>query len=95
MEGISGKLKCEIYWKIVKKPKDLIELHRSCLAVLQLFKNMVMKKMKLRKKRNTEFKENIMRNNLMQRFIREIEREDALDKRILQTMLAYQPVSVR
>jgi hypothetical protein len=54
-----------------------------------------MKTIKQRKKRNTEFKENIVRNNLMKRFIREIEREDPIDNHILETILAYQPVRVR
>lgn len=42
-----------------------------------------------------EFREKILKNNIMQRFIREIEREAPLDNYTLQTMLAYQPQTVR
>nr|WP_321355395.1 hypothetical protein [uncultured Draconibacterium sp.] len=53
-------------------------------------------KTRRRKKRNhKEFKLNIRRNNLMNRFIREIEREEPLEFESLQTMLVYRPVIVR
>ena len=49
----------------------------------------------MKHKRSREFKERIMRNNLMQRFLHDIEREDALDTNTLEMMLAYQPQRVR
>ncbi len=51
--------------------------------------------MKTGKRRKQAFKEKILKNNLMNRFIREIEREAPLDKYILQTMLAYKPPVIR
>lgn len=44
------------------------------------------------RKRKIEFRQKIMKNNLMQRFIREIEREELLDEQTLETMLVFQPV---
>lgn len=53
-------------------------------------------KTRKRKRRNRkEFKLNIRYNNLMNRFIREIEREEPLEFDTMQTMLVYQPVRVR
>ncbi len=52
--------------------------------------------MKASKRKNRkEFVNTIKRNNLMNRFIREIEREEPLEFESLQTMLVYQPVRVR
>ena len=49
----------------------------------------------MKHKRSKEFKERIMKNNLMKRFLNDIEREDALDGNSLEMMLAYQPVRLR
>ena len=54
-----------------------------------------MKTTKDRRKRTTRFKDKIMQNNLMQRFIREIEREEPLDIQTLETMLVFQPVKIK
>ncbi|WP_297097328.1 hypothetical protein [uncultured Draconibacterium sp.] len=52
--------------------------------------------MKIRNRKNRrEFRNTIKRNNLMTRFIREIEREEPLEFDTMQTMLVYQPVRVR
>ncbi|MDX8341082.1 hypothetical protein SLH46_17925 [Draconibacterium sp. IB214405] len=52
--------------------------------------------MKASKRNNRrEFINTIKRNNLMTRFIREIEREEPLEQESLQTMLVYQPIRVR
>lgn len=65
-------------------------MHGSCLYHNHKTQTItVMKK----KRRTTELKERVLRNNLMQRFIREIEREEPLDSRTLQTMLITQPAS--
>lgn len=47
------------------------------------------------RKRKIEFRQKITKNNLMQRFIREIEREELLDAQTLETMLVFQPVKNR
>jgi hypothetical protein len=44
------------------------------------------------RKRKIEFRQKIMKNNLMQRFIREIEREELLDAQTLNTLLVFHPV---
>lgn len=49
----------------------------------------------MKHKRSKEFKERIMKNNLMKRFLHDIAREDALDTTTLEMMLAYQPQRVR
>ncbi|WP_321372057.1 hypothetical protein [uncultured Draconibacterium sp.] len=54
-----------------------------------------MKTRRRKRKNRKEFKLNIRQNNLMNRFIREIEREEPLEFESLQTMLVYQPVIVR
>jgi hypothetical protein len=51
--------------------------------------------MKTRKKRITELRERIIKNNMMQRFIREIEREEYLEEHIVQSMMAYQLQVIR
>lgn len=43
-------------------------------------------------KKRQELKERIKKNNLMMRFIREIEKEDVLDVQTLKTMLVFQPI---
>lgn len=53
-----------------------------------------MKTRKRSKKRISRARARIMENNLMKRFIREIEREEPLDVS-LKTMLAYQVVTTR
>ena len=47
------------------------------------------------RKNRREFKNAIKRNNLMKRFIREIEREEPLEFDTMQTMLVYQPVTIK
>ena len=70
-------------------------MHESCFYSLKTI-NLNSMKTRIRKKRNRkEFKLNIRRNNLMNRFIREIEREEPLEFESLQTMLVYRPVIVR
>ncbi|WP_319589572.1 hypothetical protein [uncultured Draconibacterium sp.] len=54
-----------------------------------------MKTGRRKRKNRKEFKLNIRHNNLMNRFIREIEREEPLEFESLQTMLVYQPMIVR
>lgn len=49
----------------------------------------------MKQKRSKEFRERIMRNNLMKRFLHDIEREDALEANTLEIMLAYQPLRIR
>ena len=52
---------------------------------------MVMKKKGNRRKAKlAEFKSEVLQNNLMQRFIREIEREEWIDDKYLRSMLVYQ-----
>jgi hypothetical protein len=46
-------------------------------------------------KKRDDIKNTILKNNLMMRFIREIEREEQLDSQVLETMLAYQPIQIR
>ena len=49
-----------------------------------------------RKRRKVaEIRSAVRKNNLMKRFIYEIEREEPLDDISLRTMLAYQPINVR
>ncbi len=48
-----------------------------------------MKKGKRKKRRSDVFKTTMMRNNLMNRFIHEIEREEPLEREILNTMLVF------
>lgn len=49
------------------------------------------------RKRRTiaEYKEIVRQNNLMKRYIREIEREEPLDIQILEMLLAYQTIQIR
>ncbi|WP_157493757.1 hypothetical protein [Draconibacterium sediminis] len=47
------------------------------------------------RKSRKEFRNLIKRNNLMNRFIRDIEREEPLEFDTMQTMMVYQPVRVR
>ena len=49
----------------------------------------------MKQKRVREFRERIMKNNLMKRFLHDIAREDALDANIQEMMLAYQPTRIR
>lgn len=48
--------------------------------------------MKRKRKKRDVLKATVLKNNLMNRFIREIEREEPLDSDTLKTMLALQPV---
>lgn len=50
--------------------------------------------MKGKKNKKEDFKSQILRNNLMMRFIREIEREENLDNQLIESMLAYNPVRI-
>jgi ribosomal protein L10 len=49
----------------------------------------------IKRQRISETKLSILKNNLMNRFIREIEREEPLEMDVRNTMLAYQPNRVR
>lgn len=77
----------------MKKTKYYSQLHNTCIIDFQTLKNRIMKAMN-RKKRD-DIKNTILKNNLMMRFLREIEREEQLDSQVLETMLAYQPVRIR
>jgi hypothetical protein len=44
----------------------------------------------MNRKKRDDIKNTILKNNLMMRFIRGIEREEQLDSQVLKTMLAYQ-----
>ena len=58
---------------------------------MELLNTRIMKTKKNHKKnRIAKFKESIRQNNLMNRFIFEIEREEPLEKDVLNTMFAYQ-----
>ena len=49
----------------------------------------------MKQRRISEIKAIIMKKNLMNRFIHEIEREEPLENDLMNTMLAYQPIRVR
>ena len=49
----------------------------------------------MNRKKRSELRKSILENNLMMRFIREIEREEQLDSPIMETMLVYQPIRIR
>ncbi len=70
-------------------------MHESCFYSLKANNLNEMKTGRRKRKNRKEFKLNIRHNNLMNRFIREIEREEPLEIESLQTMLVYQPVIVR
>ncbi len=70
-------------------------MHESCFYSLKTINLNSMKTRRRKKRNHKEFKLNIRRNNLMNRFIREIEREEPLEFESLQTMLVYRPVIVR
>jgi len=48
----------------------------------------------MKRNKKNDFKSKILKNNLMLRFIREIEREEHLDTQLMETMLTFQPVRI-
>ena len=50
---------------------------------------------KRKRRKVAEIRAAVMQNNLMKRFIYEIEREEPLDDLSLHTILAYEPIRVR
>lgn len=70
-------------------------MHESCFYSPKTNNLNGMKTGRRKRRNRKEFKLNIRYNNLMNRFIREIEREEPLELDTLQTMLVYQPVRVR
>ncbi len=70
-------------------------MQESCFYPLKTNNLNSMKTGRRKRKNRKEFKLNIRHNNLMNRFIREIEREEPLEFESLQTMLVYQPMIVR
>jgi len=73
-------------------------LHDSCSHLRKNMKNKKLYEMKTKKNNRTSFsktKVKILQNNLMKRFIFDIQREDPLDAQMLEIIPVFVPVKVR
>lgn len=81
--------------KSLKFLKNKNELN-NCTEAVYSCSNRKAKEIKVSNRENRrEFENTIKRNNLMKRFIWEIEREEPLEFDTMQTMLVYQPVTTK
>jgi hypothetical protein len=79
----------QIILKYYNKTKHYSQLHNTCNVDFKTLKNRIMK---AENRKKNDLKNTILKNNLMMRFIRGIEREEQLDSQVLKTMLAYQRI---